>query len=122
MIVAMYDETRLDELEYQREQVRRHLEWLDREIAAERGKNLPHAPEAAKRTAQITGPDRFSRVVTTVAATAVPVDPLMGEQPRAASDVRQDVKKGCLLYFAAAIGAVLFSVAVLYFAFGIGRR
>lgn len=50
------------------------------------------------------------------------MEPWMGEEPRAANDVRQDVKKGCLLYFAAAIAAVIFTVAVLYFAFGIGRR
>lgn len=44
------------------------------------------------------------------------------ETPRAATEVRQDVKKGCLLYFAAALAAVVFSVALLYFAFGVGRR
>ncbi|HEY1111697.1 MAG TPA: hypothetical protein VGE76_23785 [Opitutaceae bacterium] len=53
---------------------------------------------------------------------AAPTDPLLMETPRAATEVRQDVKKGCLLYFAAALAAVVFSVALLYFAFGVGRR
>lgn len=126
MLVMMYDETRLDELEYQREQVRRHLEWIDREIEAERRKH-PLPADTPLTSAKPTGlrpraasTDRAP--IVSPSPIAAPSDALLMETPRGATEVRQDVKKGCLLYFAAALAAVMFSVALLYFAFGVGRR
>lgn len=118
----MQEPDRLAELRRQRALVQQHLEWIDREIDAANGQvaRASNPPEATPSSTLATPvPLRATRSATSSPAT---MEPWMGEEPRAANDVRQDVKKGCLLYFAAAIAAVIFTVAVLYFAFGIGRR
>lgn len=122
MIAVMHEPDRLAELRRQRALVQRHLEWLDQEIENATGQ-VARAPSSAEAKPIIALATALpARAASGSAAAPTPVESLLGEQPRAASDVRQDVKKGCLLYFAAAIAAVMFTVAVLYFAFGIGRR
>lgn len=124
ILTTMHEPDRLAELRRQRALVQQHLEWLDAEIAAEShrderdispvGTPKPGRPVITRPVAMPT------RSISSQAST--PLDPLLGQQPLAASDVKQDVKKGCLLYFAAALAAVVVSVAILYFAFGVGRR
>lgn len=124
----MRNDTRLDELEEQRMLVQRQLAWLDREIAAERNKlkldtgahpapTILPAPASLAPAASVTRPTLPAPTYSSPTS-----DAFVMETPRPANEVRQDVKKGCLLYFAAAIAAVIVSVAILYFTFGIGRR
>ena len=120
----MHEPDRLAELRRQRALVQQHLEWLDAEIAAEsqrEERDISPAVTPKPGRPVITRPVAMpTRSISSQAST--PLDPLLGQQPLAASDVKQDVKKGCLLYFAAALAAVVVSVAILYFAFGVGRR
>ncbi len=114
ILTVMHEPDRLADLRRQRALVQQHLDWLDREIAKERpGEDRYDAPAMPLPVRQKASP---------APPTPPPTDLLLGEQPRPDSDVRRDVKKGCFLYFVAALGAIAFSVAILYFAFGVGRR
>ena len=114
---------RLAELVRQRALVQEHLAWLNREIAA--------AATAAKTTTTLT-----SDVTTTPAAPAagsvvVPIastptspdtatpadsDEIIARYQATPASVKQDVRKGCLLYFAAAFVVLGLVVIALYFA------
>lgn len=101
---------RLAELRRHRALVAEHLVWLDREIAAAEGKPAPAptpelppppAPTAAEILAKASEP-----------APAVP--PVVVDQPETAllpehqpTDIKNDVRRGCLLYFALASAAVI---------------
>ena len=142
---------RLDELRRQRALLEQHLDWLDREIAAETQRAtagtraLPQATEAAAAapapsiaTSNAVTPEPTTattvNIVNPVVAAApslpapnVPLIPLepsaldpetMMSQYRVAPDsLKQDIRKGCLLYFALAFALLGLGVAVLWLAF-----
>lgn len=93
---------RLAELQRQRELVREHLAWLDREIAA-----------ALART-----PDEISLPTSPAAATSDPLvaalHPSLSAQPDPAS-VAAAARRGCFIF--AALAALLFATALagIYF-------
>ena len=129
---------RLSELARQRALLSEHLAWLDREIADETVKRLiPTQPSAQPTPAPALVP-------TTVTPSAVPAKTAPASPPLSVSlatvapsspgaddgneileqyrvtstSVKLDVRKGCLLYFAAAFVLVGLVVAILYFTIG----
>ena len=127
---------RLSELARQRALVSEHLTWLDREIADETVKRLvPNHPGASVSPAPIqptsvataslatTTPAAQSaspaaKSVSTPAAGAPDTAEILDQYRVAPSSVKQDVRKGCLLYFAAAFVVLALIVAILYFTIG----
>ena len=111
---------RIAELRRQRAMVAEQLAWLDREIAGAE-KNAPTPPAAP---ASAPAPVAIPVITTTVAAPVLPLAPEVAAQADAILEeyrvqpdsLRTDVKKGCFLYFAAAMGLLGAVVMMLYFA------
>lgn len=115
---------RLAELVRQRALVQEHLAWLNREIA--------HAADLAKATsatgaapAALPPPGTSAvpppaatatRAPTPPAVQAVDADEIIARYQTSPVNVKQDVRKGCLLYFSAALVLLGLVVTVLYFA------
>jgi hypothetical protein len=123
---------RLSELVRQRALVLEHLAWLDREIASATasGAASPLAPtpppgiatanlplvETTRVPAPATG---GAPVASATSGAAVPEPEIILDQYRVApATVKQDVRKGCLLYFAGAFVVLGIIVAILYFTIG----
>lgn len=120
---------RLSELIRQRALVVEHLAWLDREIADAKGKVDPAAPNAAvavllpatnpaSDAATALAPPNLVGPPPSVDA-PVPETEVILEQYRVTpTAVKQDVRKGCLLYFVGAFVVLGIVVTILYFAIG----
>jgi hypothetical protein len=108
---------RLEELRRQRVLVQQHLEWLDREIAAEAGKSK-QAETGAKLAAVVTNPTKPT-ALPAAPGTAPQANPdaekILDEYRVAPASLHSDVRKGCFLYFAAALAIFFGVVAILYF-------
>ena len=88
---------RLDELQRQRDLVREHLAWLEREIASARGeRNAAPAPPAAP-----ISPAAPTEAAPANRPAAVDADELLAQYRSQTQDLRADVRKGCFLYFTA---------------------
>lgn len=127
---------RLAELVRQRALVQEHLAWLNREIAAaaEAAKSTPApggptagrspVPEAASPSSSLPADIRPAAPLASppIAATARAVDPdeIIARYQVAPTAVKQDVRKGCLLYFAGAFVLLGLVLTILYLT--IGRR
>jgi hypothetical protein len=121
---------RLAELVRQRALVQEHLAWLNREIAAaaEVAKAAPApsgaangpAPEATGRPMSVPAhiPPTAARTPVANAPDAVDPDEIIARYQVAPGAMKQDVRKGCLLYFAGAFLLLGLVVAVLYLAIG----
>lgn len=96
---------RLSQLHRQRALLQEHLAWLDREIAAEQPTAQPGTKPAA--------PPASSAAVVPAATEALATDILAQYQSDPAS-VKEDVKKGCFLYFFLAFAVVGIGVLALY--------
>lgn len=111
---------RLSELRRQRASIAEHLAWLDREIAAAEGRADPARPSEAKAPIVPPNPPVSTPIIAPAVASGSVVDKeadLILEQHRVGTgDIQRDVRRGCFLYFAAALLAVAIGVAVLYFA------
>src|SRR3954467_14437991 len=111
---------RLAELRRQRALQQEHLAWLDREIAAELEKlrtTQPGAAIAAVVAARATDPAAMVAPVKPSAPVPPPVvDAIIEEYRVPAEDLHTNVKKGCLLYLAAAFALLFVGVVILYFA------
>ena len=106
---------RLAELQRQRALVQEHLAWLEREIAAT-GKALDQPAPAPLPVPTLAAAS--ATVPTKPVPSEAHVDELLAQYRSAPGAVRQDVRKGCLLYFGLALVALVASVAILYFALG----
>jgi hypothetical protein len=134
---------RLAELRRQRALVQQHVEWLDREIAAETARLNPAqagakiaAVVAAAAPAVATTPAVMPSAVAAPIAKTLASNPSLHSTPpvnvpEVAADpeaerildefrttpgsLHQDVRKGCFLYFAAALALLAAIVALLYF-------
>ncbi|MEO5957921.1 MAG: hypothetical protein ABIZ49_12405 [Opitutaceae bacterium] len=105
---------RLAELRRQRALVQDHLAWLDREIAA---------------TSAVRPSDPSPAPLRPVASTAMPItanaptenpaeaETILEQYRVPATMMKQDVRKGCLLYFAGALALLALGVAILFFVF-----
>jgi len=117
---------RLAELRRQRDLVEEHLAWLKGEIAAAEN-DLPHPPttlppfriasfptEGAVPSPVVpAGPS--APIMATPAVDAPAADEILEQYRTPPSNLHQNVKKGCLLYFAAAFVLLCLGVTVLYF-------
>jgi hypothetical protein len=112
---------RLEELRRQRALVQQHLEWLDREIAAESGKST-QAQTGAKLAAVVTLSNPANVTAPPGPAESAPqrnpdaADKILDEYRVAPESLQSDVRKGCWIYFAAALAIFFGVVAILYFA------
>ena len=116
-LAAMPD--RLVELRRQRALVQEHLAWLDREIVA--AENAPSAPAAATavrdaRPGPSAAPVAVARTGNLAPVAAPSPDAILEEYAVAPGTVKSEVRKGCLLYFVAALALLVLVIAVLYFA------
>lgn len=125
---------RLAELRRQRALIQEHLAWLEREIgAAEKGvgatplatpisASIPLKIEPVsvepRPTPALTAPQALP---TLVRPSAVPKaearDATLGQYRVSSAAVKDDVRKGCLMYFAGALVLLTLAVAALWFIF-----
>jgi hypothetical protein len=97
---------RSDELRRQRALLREHLAWLEREIAAEDGVSSPDLPpRLAQAPFNVTASDADRDA-----------EAILAEFRRSSPAIEAQTKRGCLLYFAGAVGLLLAAVlAVAYY-------
>jgi hypothetical protein len=93
---------RLSQLQRQRALLQEHLAWLDREIVAAQSGTKPSVPPASVAAA-----------IVPAGTEALATDILAQYQSDPAS-VKEDVKKGCFLYFFLAFAVVGVGVLALY--------
>lgn len=120
---------RLAELVRQRALVSEHLAWLDREIASTSASAVPvvplapspalgAGPPAVPAPAPVSATD--SPLVPLPAPSSEPVlpdpDAILNQYQLNPVSVKQDVRKGCLLYFAGAFVVLGLVIAILYLA------
>jgi len=133
---------RLHELLRQRALLQEHLAWLDREIAAAGDAVLEAPPETGTpgilpvETTFVPAPapsmgilqGTAVSILSNAAVPAEPVAPLPPEVAQLADTIideyrvppktlHTDVKKGCFLYFFAALGLVILAAVAFYFAY-----
>jgi hypothetical protein len=97
---------RLAELQRQRALLQEHLAWLDREIAAETA-TKPARTFAAEK------PVIISATVSSSSSTA-DVEGIIAKYASEPASLKDNVRKGCFLYFALAFVALALAVAALY--------
>ena len=91
----------LNEFRRQRELLKGHLAWLEKEIAAEEGRHLSPSPdEPPELRAPAPADDRDA-------------ESILSEYRRPGESIARQTKLGCILYFAVAV--VLTAGAVLAF-------
>ena len=112
---------RLQELRRQRALVQEHLAWLDREVAALAG------PQSAPSEPRVDPPVVLPAATVPLILPAVVAAPLAPEIAAVADSIideyrvppetlKTDVKKGCFVYFFAALALVSLGVFGFYFA------
>lgn len=97
---------RLADLQRQRALAQEQVAWLDREIAKETG--LPSATLPAP-----TAPAAVTPTGTDTAGSTA--DDIIAQYSRSGGNTEKEVKRGCYLYFALTMGAVMLFAAGVYF-------
>ena len=90
---------RLKDLQRQRALAQEQVAWLDREIARESTGTTPAKP-AAQPVAQPASPS---------------AEDIIAQYQRESRPVHSEVKRGCFIYFFAALGVVILGVTALWF-------
>jgi hypothetical protein len=101
--------TRLDELLRQRELMRKHLGWLENEIAGERSE--------APATLSAPGESPTLSATPPIAQTTTTLSPAADPEPLPEPDVRgleNEVRSGCLVYAVILFGSLAALVAFIY--------
>jgi hypothetical protein len=122
---------RLTELQHQRALLQEHLAWIEGEIAAEAARRgwgpagqSAGAPEARPTPAPVQWSVQGDGPVP-VAETRIDDDSdaesILEQYREESQDTPQNVRKGCILYFALALVLLGAAMAALYF-YTIGRR
>lgn len=124
---------RLDALLRQRALLQEHLAWLDSEIAAARP-GLAAAPVAAPAPvvslplrpaplapAPVLAPAAPESAPVAPSVLAAQADEILESYRTPPTSLKSDVRKGCLLYFVAALALVALGVTALYFLIGTRR-
>jgi hypothetical protein len=112
---------RLSELRRQRTLAQEQLAWFDREIAREAESATPKPVGGVAPSATAAAPSAAPAAATPAAATpaAIPIPDAILDEYRVPSDaLQQNVKKGCLLYFALAFVVLGLFLVALYFLTG----
>lgn len=112
---------RLAELRHQRALVQQHLAWLDREIATAAGTTSVPSPAQPIATLPPTPGATAAGPPSTPAGPrpgllplAPDPDSILAQYRSEPTAVRNDVRKGCLLYFAGAFVLLGLGVIVMY--------
>jgi hypothetical protein len=108
---------RLEEFRRQRDVLRRHLDWLDREIADLVGSpaepppaSAPYPPEAAPYPpASQAAPTAPGARVSDLDAEAI-----LAEYRRPPADLQRQTRLGCFIYFGVALAILALVVAAVY--------
>jgi hypothetical protein len=101
---------RSEELRRQRELVREHLAWLDREIAAAEGSTLPQ--ERAPLSPPRIVPPSYSSPAQPEPADA---EAILSEFRQDTTSITSDTRRGCILYVVAALGVLALIVTAMFF-------
>jgi len=129
---------RLAELLRQRALISEHVAWLDREIGRLEGSPAPSTPLPGVKTdapaARLDDGSRPFTVPEAPDAASAPLPPagepapteaaeaaaarLLDEYRPTSTGLKNDVRKGCALYFVAAFVLLALGVAALYFTIG----
>ena len=91
------------------------LAWLDREIATIQGKKIPVLPP--EPAAIVTPPTsaKYAPISFSDAAAAErAAEEILAQYQQESQSLQKTVKRGCLLYFFAAMGLLVLGVFVLY--------
>jgi hypothetical protein len=100
---------RLQELLRQKALLDEHAAWLEREIAAERARTGDRPPAESAPVA----PPAASPPAVTDAET----DALLDQYRGTPQSLHQEVRRGCLLYFFAALAVVGLGALIIYLAY-----
>jgi hypothetical protein len=109
---------RSDELRRQRELLRQHLAWLDREIAQADAEAPQGGPILKQQPPRII-PPAFSVDALDGDRDA---EAILAEYRTSAPGVESQTKRGCIIYFAAAMAVFLAVSAALIYYFEKSRR
>ena len=101
---------RLQELLRQKALLDEHAAWLEREIAAERARTGEVPPPAARDLSPPAAPPLS-------AMTDAEADALLDQYRSNPQSLRQEVKRGCFLYFFGALALLGLTVLAVYFAY-----
>ena len=107
---------RLNELQRQRALLQAHLAWLEREITREAG--APARPVAAAPLPHLTQapfPALAQRRESDPVAAQHAAEEIMARYQQPVTDTTRDVKRGCYLYFAFAMGLLILGVIGWYY-------
>ena len=101
---------RLKDLQRQRALAQEQLAWFDREIARETGTQVlpPSAPTAPAARVPPSPP-------STQPATPSDADAIIAQYQDPGRSVHSETKRGCLLYFFAALGALILGLTAFWF-------
>jgi hypothetical protein len=106
---------RLIELRRQRAMIREHVTWLDREIQREEQKMPAGLPPSQSEMTAAGGPSDHIPELSSPEL-GLEDDKVIEQFRVAPTDIQRDVRKGCLIYFAAAFLLLVAGVIGLYFA------
>ena len=101
---------RLKDLQRQRALAQEQLAWLDREIARETGAQVPPPPAPAALAARVT-----PSLPSTHPATPSDADEIIAQYQNPGRSVHAETKRGCFLYFFAALGALILGLTTFWF-------
>ncbi len=96
---------RLQELLRQKALLQEHSAWLDREIAVEMTRSASATPSPPKDAGHPQAD----------AAPAGGADAILDQYRSSSQSIHQEVKRGCLLYLAAAFAVLAAAVLAIYF-------
>ncbi|HET7535858.1 MAG TPA: hypothetical protein VFJ90_05345, partial [Candidatus Didemnitutus sp.] len=114
---------RLNELQRQRALIQEHLAWLDRQIAAEAGRqptapsisSSPTVPVAPAASAAPSGDTLVGTISRLSASPFTEAEKIMAQYRAEPNSTKNDVRKGCIIYFALASLVVILTVVAVYF-------
>lgn len=102
---------RLKDLQRQRALAQEQLAWLDREIAREAGQGTPLAahPPVPRAPETVSPPPAGS------AQAAADAEAILAQYQSDPGSLQKNIKRGCYLYFFAALGILALGILALYF-------
>ena len=114
---------RLEDLQRQRRLMQEHLAWLEQEIARELAQSPGGAPSATLPAPSPAGGSRPTVAISSVsrapfvsepASAAVAADQILAQYQQDPSDVRTDIRRGCIIAFSVALALFFAVVAIAY--------
>jgi hypothetical protein len=104
---------RLKDLQRQRALVQEQLAWIDREIATIQTKPVPVLPPS-EPTAVVAPAKNAPASFGDAAAAERAAEEILAEYQQESQSLQKSVKRGCFLYFFAAMSLFVLGVFILY--------